>query len=280
MFPSRASMDGERLDQPSRSRNNYLIAQVKDIHADHWVAVLEVAEETGKSIPSCHTILTEDSGMHHVTAKFMPRILTKDLRIQFWCVSNQMKMFWKISPEMRLGLMDVMLKQNVIHHCGRVLSYCELSWFVCLKVKTLLIVFFYYYGIVHCEFIPEGQMVRWKFWYVWGIWFKENDQKCGPQERGTSIMTVHQLTQHVVLRILGKEFNSWPSTYSPFAFFLFPQNKSDSKRKKISNSRGHQFERGRWSESDWTDILWTVLPEVEKATGTVQRCSRKLFWSG
>jgi hypothetical protein len=83
MFTSRASMDGERLDHPSRSRNNYLIAQVKDIHADLWVTVLEVAEETGKSTPSCHIILTEDSGMYHVSAKFMRRILTKDQRIQF-----------------------------------------------------------------------------------------------------------------------------------------------------------------------------------------------------
>jgi hypothetical protein len=61
-FQSGASMDGERLDQPSRAGNNYLIVQEKDIHANHWLTILEVAEETGKSILSCHTILTEILG--------------------------------------------------------------------------------------------------------------------------------------------------------------------------------------------------------------------------
>jgi hypothetical protein len=39
----------------------------------------EVAEEVGISICSCHTILTEDLGMHWVSAKFVPRLLTDDL---------------------------------------------------------------------------------------------------------------------------------------------------------------------------------------------------------
>jgi hypothetical protein len=76
--------------------------------------------------------------------------------------------------------------------------------------------FFWLYGIVLCKLIPVGQ--------------------------------VHQLTQHVDLRILGKEFNSWSSTslqlpdLFPPDFFLFPQNISDSERKNISNSRGHHYE--------------------------------------
>jgi hypothetical protein len=39
--------------------------QMKDInHADGWLTVQEVAESTGISIGPCHTVLTEDLGMH------------------------------------------------------------------------------------------------------------------------------------------------------------------------------------------------------------------------
>jgi hypothetical protein len=53
--------------------------QTKDfIHADHWLTVQEVAESTGLSIGPCHTVLTEDLGMHQVSLKFVPMFLTED----------------------------------------------------------------------------------------------------------------------------------------------------------------------------------------------------------
>jgi hypothetical protein len=76
--------------------------------------------------------------------------------------------------------------------------------------------FFWLYGIVLCEFIPVGEVVN--LILLCGSsemcegYGKENDHKCGLQECGTSIMTVHQPRQHVDFRIFGKEFNSWPST--------------------------------------------------------------------
>jgi hypothetical protein len=49
------------------------------IHANHRLTVQEVAEEVGIFIGLCLTILTEDLGMHWVSAKFVPRLLTDDL---------------------------------------------------------------------------------------------------------------------------------------------------------------------------------------------------------
>jgi hypothetical protein len=45
----------------------------------HQLTVQEVAEEVGLFIGSCHTLSTEDLGMHWVSAKFIPRLLTDDL---------------------------------------------------------------------------------------------------------------------------------------------------------------------------------------------------------
>jgi len=73
--------------------------------------------------------------------------------------------------------------------------------------------------------------IIWKFWDVWGLRYEESNQKCGLQECDTSIMTMHQLTQLVNSRVLGKTFDSCSSTPScsadlpPQAFCLFPRLK-------------------------------------------------------
>jgi AraC-like DNA-binding protein len=52
------------------------------ISENHRLTVKEVAEEVGISIGSCHTILTQDLGMHRVPAKFVPRLLPDDLLLK------------------------------------------------------------------------------------------------------------------------------------------------------------------------------------------------------
>jgi hypothetical protein len=54
-----------------------VIAWVKNIGGNRRLAVQEVAEKVGISIGSCHTISVEDLGMHQVSTKFVPRLLTK-----------------------------------------------------------------------------------------------------------------------------------------------------------------------------------------------------------
>jgi hypothetical protein len=63
---------------------NLLCAPVKHIiRGNRRLAVREVAKEAGISTGSCHTILTEDLGMHRASAKSVPRLLTYDQRL-FW----------------------------------------------------------------------------------------------------------------------------------------------------------------------------------------------------
>jgi hypothetical protein len=47
------------------------------INASHQLTVWEVAEKTGISTGSRHTILTEDLGMECVSEKFVPWLLTE-----------------------------------------------------------------------------------------------------------------------------------------------------------------------------------------------------------
>ena len=68
-----------RPGRPSTSTDNDHVERVcAVICGNHRLTVREVANEVGISIGSCHKILTEKLQMHHVSAKFVPRLLTDD----------------------------------------------------------------------------------------------------------------------------------------------------------------------------------------------------------
>ena len=48
------------------------------IRSNRRLTIREVAEEDGSSKAMCHEILIENSGMHHVAAKFMLHLLSED----------------------------------------------------------------------------------------------------------------------------------------------------------------------------------------------------------
>jgi hypothetical protein len=74
--------DYEQSGRPSPSRSRPLIAQVKNIIHGNQLTVREIAREVGISIGSRHTILIEDLGIHEVSEKFVPRLLTDDQKLQ------------------------------------------------------------------------------------------------------------------------------------------------------------------------------------------------------
>jgi hypothetical protein len=63
----------------SIKKNEENIQEVqKVVHSDHCLIVCEVAEEFGISKTTCHEILTENLGISHVAAKFVPHLLGED----------------------------------------------------------------------------------------------------------------------------------------------------------------------------------------------------------
>jgi len=66
-----------RPGRPSISTNDDLVERVRAvIRGNHHLTVQEVADEVGISVGSCHQIFTEKLHMHHVSAKFVPCLLT------------------------------------------------------------------------------------------------------------------------------------------------------------------------------------------------------------
>jgi AraC-like DNA-binding protein len=80
----RISTDGDDYSgRLSTSRSEPLIAQVKNIiRGNRRLTIRKVAKEVGISTGSCHTIFTEYLGMHLVSEKCVPRLLTDDHKLQ------------------------------------------------------------------------------------------------------------------------------------------------------------------------------------------------------
>jgi hypothetical protein len=71
--------DDPRSGRPSTSKTDDNVANVREvIRSNRRLTVREVAEEVSISKTVCHEILAENLGMHHIAAKFVPRLLTDD----------------------------------------------------------------------------------------------------------------------------------------------------------------------------------------------------------
>ena len=75
--------DDERFGRLSTSTDDPHIDEINTlVRANRRLTVRELAEECGISVGSCHHILTEELEMQHVTAKFVPRLMTSNQQAQ------------------------------------------------------------------------------------------------------------------------------------------------------------------------------------------------------
>jgi len=73
--------DQPRPGLPLTCQNDENLEKVcNTINADHRWTIDEISEITGLSWSSCRRMLTEDLNMKRVSAKFIPRFLTEDLK--------------------------------------------------------------------------------------------------------------------------------------------------------------------------------------------------------
>ena len=70
--------DVVRSGRPATSRNENVALIHTKIYGDRRLTCRELSDDSGLSIGSVHTILSNDLGMRGVTAKFVPRLLSDD----------------------------------------------------------------------------------------------------------------------------------------------------------------------------------------------------------
>lgn len=254
----RTSIEEEsRSGRPSTSTNDENIDAVRSvIRANRRLTVREVAEEVGISIGSCHEILTVKLGMHRVSAKLVPRLLTDDQKENRVKISQELldrastdKNFIKTiitGDETWVYGYDIETKAQSSQWIGKMSPRPKKARMSRSNLKLMLIIFFDYRGVVHHEFVPQGQTVNKEFYVQVLRRLREDVRRKRPELWKNKSWVLHHdnAPSHSSLLVsqflAGNEIAVLPHPpYSPDLapadFFLFPKLKTTLKGRRFQS---------------------------------------------
>jgi len=141
---------------------------------DRHIAVRELADEVGVSIGSVHTILTADLGLRRVSAKFVLKLLTmeqKQLRLEIAqdmldCVESDSNLLNTVitGDESWVYGYDPETKAHSSQWKHSSSPRPKKARQVRSNVKVLLTVFLDSCGVVHHEYVPQGQTIAKQYY--------------------------------------------------------------------------------------------------------------------
>ena len=163
--------DDPKSGRPTTSRT---IERVREkVHSDRCLTVRMIADDLSMNSERVWRIITEDLGMRKVCAKMVPRLLNdgqKENRVQ---VCQDILKQLEITPDLLSRV--VTGDESWIFECNPLTKQQSLEWksassprpkkarLFKSKIKVMLIVFFDVHGIVHLEFLPQGQTLTRMF---------------------------------------------------------------------------------------------------------------------
>ena len=163
--------DDPRNGRPTTSRTNENVERVREKErSDCRLTVRMIADELNMNSERVWRIITEDLGMRKVCAKMIPKLLNdgqKENRVQ---VCQDILKQLEITPDLLNRV--VTGDESWIFECDPLTKRQSLEWksassprpkkarLFKSKIKVMLIVFFDVHGIVHLEFLPQGQTIN------------------------------------------------------------------------------------------------------------------------
>ncbi|KAL4083495.1 hypothetical protein QTP88_028811 [Uroleucon formosanum] len=211
--------DEERSGRPSTSKNDETIEKVKNlVRSDRRLRIQDMANALGISYGSVQNILKDDLGMRRVCAKFVPCILTEDQMENRKLIAaelfersvNEKDFLSKIvtvnetwvfayDPETKLQSSEWHTTSSPRPKKSRVVKS---------QLKVMLIVFFDNEGLIHWEFVPNGQTVNSSF-YI-------------------------EVLKRLRDSIRRKRQRKWENDIAPCDFWLFPNLKLGLKGERFA----------------------------------------------
>ena len=166
-----SKINDHRSRRPSTSRTNQNVERVRQkVRTDHHLTVRMIADELGMNSERVWRIITEDLGMRKISAKMVPRLLNggqKEQHVQV-CQDN----LEQLETEPNLLKRVVTGNESLIFEYDPLTKWQSVKWNRTLssrpkkarvfkpKTKVMLIAFFDGHGIVHAEFLPQGQTIN------------------------------------------------------------------------------------------------------------------------
>ena len=167
--------DEPRGGRPSTSRTDDNVQRVRDVlNSDRRLSVRMIADRVGIDKMTVHTIITEDLAMRKVCAKLVPKVLTDDQKQRRVAACEDLLQRVEEDP----GFLDNVITEDEswIFEYDPETKRQSSEWHTSAsprpkkarmsksRMKTMLIVFFDAQGVVHYEFVPEGQTVNGAFY--------------------------------------------------------------------------------------------------------------------
>ena len=247
--------DDEGRGRPNTSVNENTVGAVQQVlHDNPHLSVGKVAASVGISKGSCHSILKEELGLSRVCARWVPRLLTPEMKASTVasCEENLQRRF-------REGL--AFLKKIVtgdeswVHFYDPLTKQQSSLWKAATDPtpvkgkaeksagKVLLVVFFDSEGILYHRYIPKGQTINAQLYIEILQTLRDQIARKRPHMAGGNWLLLHDNapphTARATLQFLGNnniETLSHPPyspDLAPSDFWLFPNLKMPLRGKRF-----------------------------------------------
>lgn len=250
--------DEPRSGRPSTATNDEKIEQVRQVvRANRRISIDDIASEVDLSHGSVHTILHDHLEMHRICLRVVPKMLTPDHKEQRMTAAGELinaadadtDFLKKIvtGDETWCFLYDPQTKRQSSEWKSKTSPRREKFRLDKSKGKVMLEVFFDHKGLIHYEFIPEGQTVNKELYleilrrlrdairrkrpekWASNNWVLLHDN--APAHR--SLLVRNYLAKHNVTTL---EHPPYSPDLAPADFFLFPRLKSSLKGQRFTDA--------------------------------------------
>ncbi|UYV76602.1 hypothetical protein LAZ67_14001427 [Cordylochernes scorpioides] len=243
--------DEPRLGRPTTARTDENVDRVLEVlRTDRRLSIQKIADTLHMSTFVAHGIVSEDLQMRKVCANLVPKVLTQDqkgprvLRCQELLdliqnepdflnsvVTGDESWMFEYDPESKRQSCAWNTKSFLPSKKARMSKS---------RIKTMIIVFFDIRGIVHCEFVPQGQTVKSAFYLDVLKRLKRRIARVRNDIKDTVKLHHDNATSHtafIITNFLARSNTSviphppYSPNLAPCDLFLFPRLKREMKGK-------------------------------------------------